>query len=288
LPRDAHALHLAAMKRVLFSLFALSASAFAIEPGLQLYSLRDIFKTNPAAALDQVKAWGIKNVETYNTPTPTAAELRKLMDDRGIKAIAGHFGYERYEKDLPKVIEEAKALGVEYAGLAWIPHVPAMFGMETVDKAAAHFNAWGEELSKHGLKFFYHCHGYEFKPIAEGETKTFMDVLIEKTKPEFVSFEMDVFWVVHPGADPVKYLEKYPNRWHLVHLKDIQKGARTGVYTGSAPKEQCVVMGTGQIQWQPIMDAAKKSGVKHYIIEDEHPKAVEQIPQSLKYVQTLK
>jgi sugar phosphate isomerase/epimerase len=280
------------VKRILFTLCTLVSVAFAGdfagEAGLQLYSLRDIYKTDPAAALDKVKEFGIKSVETYNTPTPTAPELRKLLDARGLKAVSGHFGYEMYEKDLPKIIEQAKALGLEYVGIAWIPHVPAMFGMETVDKAAADFNKWGEALSKQGLKFFYHCHGYEFKPIAEGDSKTFMDALIEKTKPEFVAYEMDVFWVVHPGADPVKYLEKYPGRWQLLHLKDIQKGARTGVYTGSAPKEQCVVLGTGQVPWQPIFKAAAKSGVKHYFIEDEHPKAAEQIPQTLKYLQTLK
>jgi sugar phosphate isomerase/epimerase len=280
------------MKRLLFAfctfVSATFAGDFAGEAGLQLYSLRDIYKTDPAAALDKVKEFGIKQVETYNTPSPTAPELRKLLDERGLKAVSAHFGYEMYEKDLPKIIEQAKALGVEYVGIAWIPHVPAMFGMETVDKAAADFNKWGEALAKEGLKFFYHCHGYEFKPVAEGQTKAFMDVLIEKTKPEFVAYEMDVFWVVHPGADPVKYLEKYPGRWQLMHLKDIQKGARTGVYTGSAPEEQNVVLGTGQIAWNPIFKAAQKSGVKHYFIEDEHPKAAEQIPLTLKYLQSQK
>lgn len=280
------------MKRLLFSLLSLASAAVAGESpakaGLQLYSLRDIFKDNPAAALDKVKEFGIKTVETYNTPSPSAADLRKLLDERGLKAVSGHFGYELYGKDLPKIVEQAKALGLEYVGVAWIPHVPAMFGMETAEKAAADFNTWGEQLSKQGLKFFYHCHGYEFKPIAEGEKKTFMEVLLEKTKPEFVAFEMDVFWVVHPGADPVSYLDRYPGRWHLMHLKDIQKGARTGVYTGHAPKEQCVVMGTGQISWEPIFKAAAKSGVKHYIIEDEHPKAAEQIPQSLNYLKNFK
>jgi sugar phosphate isomerase/epimerase len=211
-----------------------------------------------------------------------------MLDARGLKAVSGHFGYELYDKDLPKIIASAKALGLQYVGIAWIPHVPAMFGTETVDKAAADFNKWGEELSKHGLKFFYHCHGYEFKPIAEGETKTWMDVLMEKTKPEFVAFEMDVFWVVHPGADPVKYLEKYPGRWQLMHIKDIAKGVRTGVFTGHAPNEQCVVIGSGQIQWAPLLAAAAKNGVKHYFIEDEHPAAKEQIPQSVKYLDSLK
>jgi sugar phosphate isomerase/epimerase len=99
---------------------------------------------------------------------------------------------------------------------------------------------------------------------------------------------MDVFWVVHPGADPVKYLEKYPGRWQLMHLKDLQKGVPTGVYTGHAPNEQSVPLGTGQVKWAPLLAAAAKSGVKHYFIEDEHPQAAEQIPQTLKFLQTLK
>src|SRR5215203_3178777 len=284
--------HAGAMKRLLFSFLTLASAAvagdFSGEPGLQLYSLRDIYKTNPAAALDKVKEFGVKLVETYNTPTPAAAELKKMLDERGLKAISGHFGYEIYGKELPKIVEQAKALGLEYVGIAWIPHVPAMFGAETVEKAAADFNSWGEQLSKQGLKFFYHCHGYEFKPIAEGETKTFMDLLMEKTKPEFVTYEMDVFWVVHPGADPVKYLEKYPGRWQLMHLKDLQKDVRTGVYTGHAPNEQSVPLGTGQVKWAPLLAAAAKSGVKQYFIEDEHPQAAEQIPQTLKYLQSLK
>jgi sugar phosphate isomerase/epimerase len=282
---------LAGMKRFLLTIAALTttvfAGDFAGETGLQIYSLRDIYKKDAPAALDKIKEFGIKLVETYNNPTPVPADLRKLLDDRGLKAVSGHFGYETFEKELPKVIESSKALGLEYAGIAWIPHVPAMFGEETVTKAAADFNKWGEEMSKSGLKFMYHCHGYEFKPIAEGSDKTWMDVLMEKTKPEFVAFEMDVFWVTHPGADPVKYLAKYPGRWQLMHIKDLKKGVKTGIYTGHAPVEQGVVAGTGQMDWPAIFRAASKSGVKYYFIEDEHPKAVEQIPQSVKYLKSL-
>ena len=279
------------MKRLLFTLATLfSVTAFAGdykgETGLQLYSLRSIYQSDAAGALDKVKGFGIKQVETYNNPTPAPADLRKMLDERGLTAISGHFGYDTFEKDLPKIVDSAKALGMKYAGIAWIPHV--MFGKETVDKAVADFNKWGEELSKHGLKFFYHCHGYEYEPISPGSTKTWMDVLMEKTKPEFVSFEMDVFWVVHPGADPVKYLEKYPGRWELMHIKDIAKGAPTGLFTGHAPNEQCVVIGTGQVPWSAVFTAAAKSGVKYYFIEDESPKPVEQIPQSVKYLDSLK
>jgi sugar phosphate isomerase/epimerase len=280
------------MKRFLFSLVACVATSFAGDfsgdSGLQLYSLRDIYGKDAAAALDKVKDYGVKIVETYNTPKPAPAELRKMLDDRGIKAVSGHFGYDAFEKDLAGVVASAKTLGLEYVGCAWIPHTLAEFDMTATDKASADFNKWGEQLAKQGLKFMYHCHGYEFKPIAEGSEKTFMDVLMEKTKPEFVAFEMDVFWVVHPGADPVKYLAKYPGRWQLMHIKDMLKTARVGVFTGKAPHEEGVVVGTGRMDWSAILKAASASGVKHYFIEDEHPNAVQQIPQSLKYLGTLK
>ncbi len=280
------------MKRFLFSLVACVATSFAGDfsgdSGLQLYSLRDIYGKDAAAALDKVKDYGVKIVETYNTPKPAPAELRKMLDDRGIKAVSGHFGYDAFEKDLAGVVASAKTLGLEYVGCAWIPHTLAEFDMTATDKASADFNKWGEQLAKQGLKFMYHCHGYEFKPVAEGSEKTFMDVLMEKTKPEFVAFEMDVFWVVHPGADPVKYLAKYPGRWQLMHIKDMLKTARVGVFTGKAPHEEGVVVGTGRMDWSAILKAASASGVKHYFIEDEHPNAVQQIPQSLKYLGTLK
>ncbi len=280
------------MKNLLLSALVFATTAFAGdytgETGLQLYSLRDSFKTDVPGSLDKVKGFGIKLVETAGTYGLPAADVRKMFDDRGLKAVSGHFGYDRYDKELPKVAEEAKALGLEYLGVAWIPHVPAMFGMDTTEKAAADFNKWGEELSKQGLKFFYHCHGYEFKAIAEGSDKTFMDVLMEKTNPKFVSFEMDVFWVIMPGADPVKYLAKYPGRWSLMHLKDLQKGVHTGSFTGHADVKQNVVIGTGQIAWGPLLKAAAASGVKYYFIEDESPTAAAQIPESVKYLESLK
>jgi sugar phosphate isomerase/epimerase len=112
--------------------------------------------------------------------------------------------------------------------------------------------------------------------------------MMRETKPDFVSFEMDVFWVMHPGQDPVKLLEKYPHRWALMHLKDIRKGAQVGVFTGHAPLTDDVPLGTGMVNWPAVLRAAAVAGVKHYFIEDESPTAVQAIPQSLKYLETLK
>ena len=86
----------------------------------------------------------------------------------------------------------------------------------------------------------------------------------------------------------MKLLEKYPHRWALMHLKDIRKGAQVGIYTGHAPLTDDVPLGTGMVNWPAVLRAAAVAGVKHYFIEDESPTAVEAIPQSLKYLETLK
>ena len=280
------------MKRLLLSLTALASTVlagdFSGEAGLQLYSLRDSFKKDVPGSLDKVKAFGIKEVELAGNYGMTPDALLKELAARGLQPVSMHFQYGALEKDLAKCVAEAKALGLKYVACPWIPHVPALFGMESTEKAAADFNQWGAAFAKEGIAFTYHNHGYEFRPVAEGLDKTFLDVLMEKTDPKFVGFEMDVFWVVHPGADPVKFLNKYPGRWQLMHLKDIAKDAHTGVYTGHAPNEQSAVLGSGQVQWPAVLSTAAKSGVKHYFIEDEHPDAEKQIPLTLKYLQTLK
>ena len=99
---------------------------------------------------------------------------------------------------------------------------------------------------------------------------------------------MDIFWVVFPAQDPVKLLEKYPDRWELMHLKDMKKGLKTGVLTGHTDVSNDVVLGTGQIDMPAVLRAARKVGVKYYFIEDESPTAAEQIPQSLRYLEAVR
>jgi sugar phosphate isomerase/epimerase len=110
---------------------------------------------------------------------------------------------------------------------------------------------------------------------------------MKETNPTFVRFQMDVFWVAHPGEDPVKWLQKYPRRWELMHVKDMKKGVK-GDFTGHTDVRNDVALGTGQMDWPAILKAAKKSGVKWYFIEDEAPTAAEQIPQSLRYLEQVK
>jgi sugar phosphate isomerase/epimerase len=99
---------------------------------------------------------------------------------------------------------------------------------------------------------------------------------------------MDVFWVTHGGQDPVKLLAKYPDRWVMMHVKDIRKGAPTGIYTGHAPATDDVAVGSGQVDWPSVFREAQAVGVKWYFIEDESLTPLQNVPQSIAYIRSLK
>jgi sugar phosphate isomerase/epimerase len=127
-------------------------------------------------------------------------------------------------------------------------------------------------------------HGYEFQPYGRG---TLLDLLVLETNPKFVNYEMDIFWIVFPGQDPVKLLAKYPRRWQLMHLKDMKKGTVTGALTGHSEVTNDAALGKGQMDMTAILRAARKAGVKWYFIEDESPWSEGQIPESLRYLEQV-
>jgi sugar phosphate isomerase/epimerase len=251
--------------------------------GLQLYSLRNEFAKDVPGTLDTVKKYGFQIVELAGTYDMPPARFREMLEARGLKAVAGHFPYERFQADPSSIAAEAKALGMKYAGCAWIAHQGA-FDEKECKEAIATFNKAGEVLAKQGIKFFYHTHGYEFEPHG---SQTLFDMLIEGTDPKLVSYEMDVLWIHFPGQSPAKILEKYPNRFELMHVKDLKKGVQ-GNLSGGTDVTNDVVLGSGQIDLASTLKAAQKVGVKYFFIEDESPSAVTQIPQSLKFLEQVK
>jgi sugar phosphate isomerase/epimerase len=257
-----------------------TSSSFHGPMGLQLYSLRDILGKDVPLGLQFARNFGFVEVElagTYNVPP---AQFRAFLERNRLKPISGIWDYNLFANDLSTVVREAKALGVSYAGCAWIPHQGDL-DEASCRTAAALFNRVGEALSKDGLKFFYHNHGYEFQPYKDG---TLFDLLMAETKPEFVAYEMDIFWTVFPAQDPVALLKKYAGRWKLMHVKDIKKGLKTGSLSGGTDVTNDVAIGTGQIDIPQVLRAAQEAGVKHYFIEDESPISTQQIPQSLRYL----
>ena len=284
------------MKFLVIALLALSTFTRAAELsgdfkgplGLQLYTLRESFKTNVPATLDKVKALGFTEIEGGSDYGLGIEKFQALLNERGLKLASVGFGYEAMKKDIASAVRRAQAFGVKFVMCAWIPHAESGFTEADARRAAADFNTWGAAFKEAGITFTYHPHGYEFRPLKEGDERTHFDLLVGETKPPLVSFEMDVFWVTHPGQDPAKLLAKYPNRWAMMHLKDLRKGAPTGIHTGRAPQSDDVPLGTGQVNWPAVLKQAAEVGVKHYFIEDESAAPLEAVPLSVKYLQTLK
>src|SRR5205809_3720700 len=256
----------------------------AQEIGLELYSLREQFKTDVAGTLAKIKSWNIKEIEgggTYGLPLD---EYKKLLEQNNLKMVSVGVDFDALAKNPQAAIDEAKAFGAEYIVCFWISHNGNEFTIDDIKKAVDVFNTAGKIIHENGLSFCYHPHGYEFRPYDGG---TLFDYLVKNTDPKYLNFEMDVFWVKHPGQDPVALLEKYPKRFLLLHLKDRKPGTE-GNQNGKADDESNVVLGQGDVNIAAIMKAAKKIGIKHYLIEDESPSSVEQIPESLKYLEQLK
>ncbi len=254
--------------------------------GLQLYSVRASFSQDPFATMDMVAGYGIKEVETAGTANMTPQAFRAELEKRGLRITSSHVQYNQLRDNLDKVVAEVKALGAGYAVVPWIPH-EGQFDHAAAEKASADFIRWAEAFGKEGIKFGYHPHGYEFGGGKMGDDSPF-DRMARATAGKNVYFEMDVFWVVHGGADPFALLEKYKGRWMGFHVKDIRKGAPVGLTNGRAPAEDKVVVGTGQVDWPALIRAARAQGVKHYYIEDESTEPLRNIPLSLAYLKSLK
>jgi len=252
--------------------------------GLQTYSLRNQINKDGAKAYDYIKEQNFKYVEIGmgNHYGMTKEELKPLLEKLGLTPIAAHGGLDYLLKETDKAVEEAKFFGLKYVGVAWAPHQSPLDEKQTL-KIAEDFNTVGKKLKEHGIQFFYHNHGYEFFPYKDG---TLFDLLMEKTDPEYVQMEMDIMWTVFPGQDPVELFKKYPNRWALVHLKDLAKGVE-GNMSGGTDVNNDVPLGSGQVDYPAVLKAAQEAGVKYYFIEDESDSVLKQVPQSLKYLSTV-
>lgn len=267
------------------SLFAQNKPLFPQTPGMVSYTYRESFGKDMAATLDTLQAMGIKDMEFSNLFGQKASTIRKMLDERGMHCSSFGVSYDDFTTKTLEVGENAKTLGAEFVRVAWIPHDDP-FTPEDAQKTVEDFNKAGKLLKdEFGLTFCYHNHGYEFQPYKNG---TLFDYMVRNTDPKYVSFEIDILWTFFPGQDPAKLINKYGDRFKLMHLKDLRKGVVTGALTGKTPKENDVALGTGQLNIPAILKAAKKAGIEHYYIEDESPSYFKQVPMTMAYLKSLK
>ena len=251
---------------------------------LQLYSLRESFKAEGVpVTLAKVKAMGISHVELAGTADLSREAFKTELDKAGLTPVSMHIDIDALLKDPARFIDDAKFFGVQYVGNAWFPH-EAPFDQADAERAVYSFNTAGRLLKDSGLTFFYHAHGFEFAPGPTGGT--LFDMIVARTEPENVKFQLDTLWAFHGGADPAELLRKYPNRFVSTHLKDMRQGTERN-NTGSAPPDTSVALGTGMVDIKSVLEAARGSSVEWHIIEEESSTPEINIPAGLAYIRTL-
>jgi len=240
----------------------LAAAPLRLPIGLQLYSVRNLLPKDFEGTLHQLSAAGYKDVEAAGYFNKTAAEFRHAMDQAGLRCISAHHTLVQLRSQLDELIEYGHALGLEYiicSSSGGVHRDPSAKGELTLDDwryVAGEFNRIGEKLKSAGITFGMHNHVPEF--AVENGTLVY-DELLRLTDPRYVVFEMDCGWVTAAGHNPVDYLSKAPERFPLMHVKDMTREPDG--------KFHSVVMGTGVVNYGPILRAA--TGLKHYFIEQE-------------------
>ena len=194
------------------------------------------------------------------------SEVKTMLKDLGLTTPSVHLDLQTMRTNMGPAMEALSSLGTKYVA---IPAINNPEDRNDFNKLAEEFNTFGEQMSKYGLTFVYHNHGYEHTPK---DGKTLMDTLLTQTDSKKVKFELDIFWMTAAGANPVDYLTKYPGRFKLLHLKDASEPIRFSGDGGSV--DQWIPLfgkmadpGTGILDIAAIINAAKKSGAEHFYLE---------------------
>ena len=264
--------------------------------GLQLWSIAKTLEMDFTGSLQMLSQIGYKELElfgpypfssekdkaSWNTITSmvgfsqsgyfnhTPKQLKEILDSKGLRTPAMHVGLDTLRHKLGETADAAHILGQQYAGIAAIPEEERRT-LDDYKRLADDFNLIGEKAKALGLRFYYHNHGYGLKEL---DGKVPFDLILERTDPSLVYLEMDIFWTTAGGADPIKYLDNNPGRYKLMHVKDMKKQVRfTG--DGGNPQQwielfpQITDAGSGVLDLKTILSHAKKSGVEHFILEND-------------------
>ena len=223
--------------------------------GVQLYTIRDALTKDLDGSLARVAAIGYQEVELAGYRSHSVAEFKAALDRHGLAAPSTHIAMERVRDELPKVLDEAHQLGHKFVICPNIPDEKA--GLDGYRKAADVLNHAGEIAGRSGISIGYHNHESELAPI--GGVRPY-DVLLDRTDPKLVAMEMDIFWLVKGGGDPLAYFSKYPGRFRMVHVKDMD----------GSPAKTMVDVGKGVIDWKAIFARSGEAGIEHYFVEHDN------------------
>jgi sugar phosphate isomerase/epimerase len=222
---------------------------------VQLYTLRDLLASDTWGTLRRLADMGFKTGQLAGTYGKGNDEFAAKCKELGLRVVAPHMGIGEFEDRLESVVSLCKAMGTDTAVLPYVGEDVYAGGWA---KAAERFNAIGRRMKDKGLRFLYHNHSFEFRP--DGGRPGF-DVLWDSVDPALVQCEMDAYWVVDGGGDPVRYLKSMKGRVKTMHFKDMKPGE----------KREMEDVGYGKLDWDAIIPAAIECGVEYAIIEHDSP-----------------
>jgi sugar phosphate isomerase/epimerase len=236
---------------------------------LQLYTVREETARDTPGTLRRISEIGYPAVEFAGFGGETAEDLRNILDDLGLRASGAHVPFDSWETDPEAVITDMHTLDCAHAILPIAP--PDQHRDETaVASLAGSLNRWGDLCRQEGVTFSYHNHDFEFAPL---DGTTMWEVLVRETDPEFVYFELDLYWVRYGGADPKRLLLDLGERIPLVHMKDM----------ASDDQRSDLSVGEGTMPWNGLLEAADAAGVQWFVAEQDNPKdALEDVRISLR------
>lgn len=229
--------------------------------GLQLYTLRDTIDKDPKGVLDKISVFGYTKLETNGYANGKIygmdfQEFVKYAKGLGMKVTSGHYGLDKIKGDTwQQAVDDAKEAGQDFMVMPFIEEIDRI-SLDNYKKICDDLNRAGEVCNKSGIRFGYHNHAFEFDKM-DGEVV--YDVMLAELDPKYVGMEMDIFWVVNAGRDPLQYFARYPGRFEQWHVKDMDKGDRN----------RNADIGTGTIDFKPIFAQAKLSGMKEWYVEQE-------------------
>jgi sugar phosphate isomerase/epimerase len=234
--------------------------------GLQLYTLRNEMQKDPKDTLAKVAAQGYKTVETFGYANRKwfgmdAREFTTTLKAHGLTSPSGHtfpasiFLQNGWEDNWKVAVDDAKTIGQEFIVIPWLEEEHRK-SADNFKKIALALNKAGEVCKNVGIKLAYHNHDFEFMPV-EGQTG--FDIYLKHTDPRLVFFELDLYWATKAGKDPIALFKRYPGRFAMWHVKDMDK----------TPKKFFTEVGNGVIDFKKIFTYAKQSGMKYFFVEQD-------------------
>ena len=233
--------------------------------GLQLYTLRNQISKDVRDVISKVADIGFREVETYGYSLKDGfwglniKEFKALLKSHGLKSPSGHYNFEPYlgtenMDSLKENIEAAQGIGQKYLTVPYLSE-PLRKNLDSYKFLAAKLNQAAILARKAGLQLVYHNHDFEF---IDFNGTTGYDILLRETDPLDLKFELDIYWTVKAGKDPIALFDQNPGRYVMWHVKDMDKTDRS--YTE---------VGSGSIDYKDIFAKAKISGMKHFFVEQD-------------------